>query len=42
LKKVDPAEKFIAWATGKEYIELVASKDGWANVPPTQGVQSML
>jgi hypothetical protein len=30
-------EKFIAWVTGKEYIELVASKDGWANVPPTQG-----
>ena len=28
------AEKFIAWATSKEYIELVASKEGWANVPP--------
>jgi sorbitol/mannitol transport system substrate-binding protein len=33
-KKVDAAEKFIAWATGKPYEELVASKDGWANVPP--------
>jgi sorbitol/mannitol transport system substrate-binding protein len=33
-KKIDPAEKFVAWATGKEYIDLVASKDGWANVPP--------
>jgi sorbitol/mannitol transport system substrate-binding protein len=33
-KKIDPAEKFVTWATGKEYIDLVASKDGWANVPP--------
>src|SRR5436305_11454933 len=33
-KKVDAAEKFIAWATGKEYSALVASKEGWANVPP--------
>ena len=33
-KKQDAAEKFIAWATGKEYIDLVAAKDGWANVPP--------
>jgi len=33
-KKVEAAEKFIAWATGKSYAELVASKDGWANVPP--------
>src|SRR5277367_4151011 len=33
-KKVDAAEKFIAWATGKDYAKLVASKDGWANVPP--------
>jgi sorbitol/mannitol transport system substrate-binding protein len=33
-KKVDAAQKFIAWATGKQYAELVASKDGWANVPP--------
>ena len=28
------AEKFIGWATGKGYAELVASKEGWANVPP--------
>ena len=33
-KKVDAAEKFIAWATGKDYTKLVASKEGWANVPP--------
>jgi sorbitol/mannitol transport system substrate-binding protein len=33
-KKADAAEKFIAWATGKGYAELVASKEGWANVPP--------
>jgi sorbitol/mannitol transport system substrate-binding protein len=33
-KKADAAEKFIAWATGKDYIALVASKEGWANVPP--------
>ncbi len=33
-KKVDAAEKFIDWATSKHYLELVASKDGWANVPP--------
>jgi len=33
-KKQAAAEKFIAWATGKHYIDLVAAKDGWANVPP--------
>ena len=33
-KKADAAEKFIAWATSKDYIALVASKEGWANVPP--------
>jgi sorbitol/mannitol transport system substrate-binding protein len=33
-KHQDAAEKFIAWATGKDYTALVASKDGWANVPP--------
>lgn len=32
--KVDAAKQFIEWATSKEYIELVASKEGWANVPP--------
>jgi sorbitol/mannitol transport system substrate-binding protein len=33
-KKADAAEKFISWATSKDYIALVASKEGWANVPP--------
>jgi len=33
-KKVAEAEKFISWATSKHYAELVASKEGWANVPP--------
>ncbi|BCP56380.1 sugar ABC transporter substrate-binding protein [Kaistia sp. 32K] len=33
-KKVDAAEKFIDWATSKGYLDLVASKEGWANVPP--------
>ncbi len=33
-QKVEAAEKFIAWATSKGYTELVASKEGWANVPP--------
>lgn len=33
-QKADAAEKFISWATSKEYTELVASKEGWANVPP--------
>ena len=30
----DAAKKFVAWATSKDYLELVASKEGWANVPP--------
>jgi len=33
-KKEASAKKFIEWATSKEYIELVAAKEGWANVPP--------
>ena len=33
-QKADAAEKFIGWATSKHYAELVASKEGWANVPP--------
>jgi len=33
-KKVDAAEKFISWATSKDYLNLVASKEGWSNVPP--------
>jgi sorbitol/mannitol transport system substrate-binding protein len=32
--KVDAAQKFVGWATSKHYTELVASKEGWANVPP--------
>ncbi len=32
--KVDAAEKFVSWATSKHYTELVASKEGWPNVPP--------
>jgi len=30
----DAAKQFIEWATSKEYIELVAENEGWANVPP--------
>jgi sorbitol/mannitol transport system substrate-binding protein len=33
-KKVKAAESFIGWATSKGYTRMVASKDGWANVPP--------
>ncbi|HEU0222266.1 MAG TPA: sugar ABC transporter substrate-binding protein [Paracoccaceae bacterium] len=33
-QKVEAAQTFIAWATSKEYLELVAAKEGWANVPP--------
>lgn len=33
-QKEDAAKEFINWATSKDYIELVASKEGWANVPP--------
>ncbi|NRP21785.1 Erythritol/L-threitol-binding protein [Ensifer adhaerens] len=32
--KADAAQKFISWATDKAYLNLVASKEGWANVPP--------
>ena len=28
------AKKFVAWATSKEYTELVAEQEGWANAPP--------
>ncbi|MBT0959523.1 sugar ABC transporter substrate-binding protein [Alphaproteobacteria bacterium KMM 3653] len=28
------AKQFVEWATSKEYIELVAENEGWANVPP--------
>ncbi|MGG7565396.1 ABC transporter substrate-binding protein [Rhodovulum sp. DZ06] len=30
----DAAKTFIEWATSKEYTELVAAQEGWANVPP--------
>ncbi|MBK1724881.1 ABC transporter substrate-binding protein [Thiocystis violacea] len=30
----DAAKRFVAWATSREYIELVAKEEGWANVPP--------
>ena len=30
----DAAKQFIEWATSKDYIELVAANEGWANVPP--------
>ncbi|MBN9363152.1 MULTISPECIES: sugar ABC transporter substrate-binding protein [unclassified Devosia] len=33
-QKAEAAEKFISWATSKDYLALVAAKDGWANVPP--------
>ena len=32
--KTDAAKQFIEWATSKEYIDLVAANEGWANVPP--------
>ena len=32
--KAASAQKFVSWATSKEYLELVASKEGWKNVPP--------
>jgi sorbitol/mannitol transport system substrate-binding protein len=33
-KSPEAAEKFIAWATSKEYIQLVANEGGWVSVPP--------
>jgi sorbitol/mannitol transport system substrate-binding protein len=32
-KKVDAAQKFVTWATSKDYIELVAKTNGWGAVP---------
>ena len=32
--KQEAAKTFINWATNKDYLALVASKEGWANVPP--------
>jgi sorbitol/mannitol transport system substrate-binding protein len=33
-QKEEAAQKFVGWATSKHYTELVAEKEGWANVPP--------
>ncbi len=33
-QKEAAAKQFIEWATSKDYIELVAENEGWANVPP--------
>jgi sorbitol/mannitol transport system substrate-binding protein len=33
-KSQDAARKFAAWATSKQYIDLVAKDEGWASVPP--------
>jgi sorbitol/mannitol transport system substrate-binding protein len=33
-KQQDAARKFAAWATSKEYIEMVGKDEGWASVPP--------
>ena len=33
-QKEDAAKEFIEWATSKDYIDLVAENEGWANVPP--------
>lgn len=30
----EAAERFITWATSKEYIQLVAERSGWVSVPP--------
>ncbi|MEK8044784.1 ABC transporter substrate-binding protein [Ideonella margarita] len=32
-QKVDAAQKFITWATSKEYVQLVARTNGWGSVP---------
>ncbi len=33
-QKQEAAKKFVAWATSREYTELIADREGWANVPP--------
>lgn len=33
-QQADAALQFIEWATSKDYIEMVAANEGWANVPP--------
>jgi len=32
-KNADAAQKFISWATSKDYIQLVAKTNGWGSVP---------
>ncbi|MCW7537889.1 sugar ABC transporter substrate-binding protein [Aquabacterium sp. A7-Y] len=32
-KKVEEAQKFVRWATSRDYIQLVAKESGWARVP---------
>ena len=32
-KKADAAQKFVSWATSKDYIKLVAKEEGWGAVP---------
>ncbi len=39
-QQADEARQFIEWATSRDYIELVAANEGWANVPP--GARSSL
>jgi sorbitol/mannitol transport system substrate-binding protein len=33
-QKTEAAQKFVSWATSKDYLKIVAEKEGWANVPP--------
>jgi sorbitol/mannitol transport system substrate-binding protein len=33
-KNKDAAFRFLTWATSRDYLRLVAKKDGWGNVPP--------
>lgn len=33
-KNKEAAQKFVKWATSKDYIKLVGTKIGWSNVPP--------
>lgn len=33
-QNIEAAKTFVAWATGKKYLELVAAESGWAHVPP--------
>lgn len=33
-QNVAAAKQFVAWATGKAYLRLVAAESGWADVPP--------